>query len=235
MIKTLGIAKNVLLYTAIAPWFYSSLVTAQENNVVTANVVAADVTATSTYLWRGIDLSADAALQGQLAFMDPTGIHAEFFGSNVFGGSELQIAAGYRGNVNLLQFDAGGRYYYLPQYDSSNFAELYAGIRQGNFAAKVSFSPDAGSYLEGSLSLPAFDQWYVDLHGGHFAVDKNNGGATIPLKAYSDFSIALRSQLDNTRFAFTLSGTTLDDGEAKMGRNTDNFRTVITLSRQIQP
>ena len=199
------------------------------------NKMEAEVTATSTYLWRGIDLSADAALQGQLTFMDPTGIHAEFFGSNVFGGSELQVAAGYRGTADLFQYDAGGRFYYLPQYNSSNFAELYFGVTRDSLGARISFSPDAGTYLEGFLSLPAFDKWNIDLHMGHFAVDENDGGATIPLEAYTDFSAALSSIIDGMRFEFKLSGTTLDEGEAKMGRNTDNFRTVISLSKKFAP
>ncbi|MGD8568247.1 MAG: TorF family putative porin [Gammaproteobacteria bacterium] len=203
--------------------------------VAQENKMEAEATATSTYLWRGIALSSDATLQGRLTLMDPTGIHAEFFGSNVFGGSELQIAAGYQGQADYFKYDAGVRFYYLPQYESSNYAELYFGVKHDNVGGKLSFSPDSGTYLEAYMSLPAFNQWNVDVHVGRYTVDENDGGATIPLKDYTDASVALSSMIDTIRFEFKLSGTTLSDGEAKLGRNTDNLRTVISISKKFSP
>jgi len=197
------------------------------------NKMDAEVTATSTYLWRGVALSADAAMQAKLDFIDPTGIHAEFFGSNVFGGSELQVAAGFNGNMDVVQYDVGGRFYYLPQYDSSNFVELYFGISRDNFGGKISYSPDAGTYLEGFIVLPAFQKWDLALHIGSYMVDDNDRGETIAYDDYMDFSAALRTVVDGMDFEFKLSGTTLDDNEANLP--TDNFRTVVSISKKFNP
>lgn len=197
------------------------------------NSMTAEFTATSTYLWRGVALSADAALQASLTMTDPSGIHADLFTSNVVGGSETQIAAGYGGNINQFKFDAGGRFYYLPQYDSSNFIEIYFGISGENFGGKISISPDAGTYLEGYLNLPAFEKWDLLLTAGQFSVDENDRGATIPLDDYMNFSAALATVLDGYTFEIKLSGNSLKDNEAMLP--TDNFRTVVSISRKFAP
>ena len=169
---------NGICLTAALMAGHSTLATAADNSLT------AEVKATSTYLWRGVALTADAALQASLVMSDPTGIHADLFTSNVFGGSETQIAAGYSGNLNQFKFDAGGRFYYLPQYDSSNFIEVYFGIGMDNFGGKISISPDSGTYLEGYLIVPAFEKWDLALTIGQYAVDEDDRGATI---AYDDY------------------------------------------------
>lgn len=205
----------------------STLATAAENSLT------AEVKATSTYLWRGVALSADAALQASLVMSDPTGIHADLFTSNVVGGSETQIAAGYRGNLNQFKFDAGGRFYYLPQYESSNFIEIYFGIGMDNFGGNISISPDSGIYLEGYLSLPAFEKWDLVLTVGQYAVDEDDAGATIAYDDYFNFNAALITDLDGFDFEIKLSGNSLDDNEAMLP--TDTFRTVVSLSKKFAP
>jgi uncharacterized protein (TIGR02001 family) len=197
------------------------------------NSMTAEVKATSTYLWRGVALSADAALQAKLSLIDPTGIHADLFTSNVFGGSETQIAVGYSGNINAFKYDAGGRFYYLPQYDSSNFIEIYFDIRQDNYGGKISISPDAGTYLEGFLVLPAFKKWDLALNIGHYSVDENDRGLTIPADDYLNYSAALTTVIDGFDFEIKLSANSLDDSEAMLP--TDNFRTVVSFSKKFTP
>lgn len=197
------------------------------------NSLTAEVTATSTYLWRGVALSADAALQASLIMSDPTGIHADLFTSNVVGGSETQIAAGYSGNINALKFDAGGRFYYLPQYDSSNFVEVYFAIGGDNYGGKISVSPDSGTYLEGFLVLPAFTNWDLALTAGQYSVDEDDRGATIPLDDYFNYSVALQTKLEGFDLEIKLSGNSLDDNEAMLP--TDNFRTVVSFSKKFTP
>ncbi len=197
------------------------------------NSLTAEVKATSTYLWRGVALTADAALQASLVMSDPTGIHADLFTSNVFGGSETQIGAGYSGNLNQFKFDAGGRFYYLPQYDSSNFIEVYFGIGMDNFGGKISISPDSGTYLEGYLILPAFEKWDLALTVGQYAVDEDDRGATIAYDDYLNYSAALTTKLEGFDFEIKLSGNSLDDNEAMLP--TDTFRTVVSLSKKFAP
>lgn len=205
----------------------STLATAAENSLT------AEVKATSTYLWRGVALSADAALQASLVMSDPTGIHADLFTSNVVGGSETQIAAGYSGNLNQLKFDAGGRFYYLPQYESSNFVEVYFDIGMDNFGGKISISPDSGIYLEGYLTLPAFEKWDLALTVGQYSVDEDDAGATIAYDDYFNYSAALVTDLEGFDFEIKLSGNSLDDNEAMLP--TDTFRTVVSLSKKFAP
>ena len=197
------------------------------------NSLTAEVKGTSTYLWRGVALTADAALQASLVMSDPTGIHADLFTSNVFGGSETQIGAGYSGNINQFKFDAGGRFYYLPQYDSSNFIEVYFGIGMDNFGGKISISPDSGVYLEGYLLVPAFEKWDLALTVGQYSVDENDAGATIAYDDYLNYSAALITKLEGFDFEIKLSGNSLDDNEAMLP--TDTFRTVVSLSKKFAP
>jgi uncharacterized protein (TIGR02001 family) len=219
----------------VCGFYLAGVLIAGTSTVATAaeNSLTAEVKATSTYLWRGVALSADAALQASLVMSDPTGIHADLFTSNVVGGSETQISAGYRGNINQFKFDTGGRFYYLPQYESSNFIELYFGIGTDNFGGKISISPDSGNYLEGYLTLPAFEKWDLALTIGQYAVDEDDAGATIAYDDYLNYSAALVTDLDGFDFEIKISGNSLDDNEAMLP--TDTFRTVVSLSKKFAP
>lgn len=204
------------------------------SNVFAAeNSMTADFTATSTYLWRGVALSADAALQASLVMSDPTGIHADLFASNVVGGSETQIAAGYSNYLGAFKYDAGGRFYYLPQYDASNFVEVYFSLSQDGFGGKISISPDSGTYIEGYATFPAFEKWDLGLSIGHYSVDENDRGVTIPTDDYQNYSLAMKTNLDGYDFEIKLSGNTLSEGEAML--STDGFRTVVSLSKKFTP
>lgn len=205
----------------------SNTVLAAENNMT------AEFTATSTYLWRGVALSADAALQASLVMSDPTGIHADLFASNVVGGSETQVGAGYSTFLGAFKFDAGGRFYYLPQYDASNFVEVYLSLSQGDFGGILSISPDSGTYIEGYAKFPAFQKWDLALSIGQFSVDENDRGETIPIDDYLNYSLALITNLDGYDFEIKISGNSLSDGEAMLP--TDGFRTVVSLSRKFMP
>lgn len=212
----------------------SILMTAGSGNALAAeNTMTADFTATSTYLWRGVALSADAALQASLVLSDPTGIHADLFASNVVGGSETQIAAGYSNFLGAFKFDAGGRFYYLPQYDASNFVEVYLSLGQDGFGGKISISPDSGTYIEGYATFPAFDKWDLGLSIGHYSVDEDDRGETIPVDDYLNYSVAMKTKLDGFDFEIKLSGNSLSEGEAMLP--TDGLRTVVSLSRKFTP
>lgn len=197
------------------------------------NKLDAEFTATSTYLWRGVALSADAALQASLMMSDPTGIHADLFASNVVGGSETQIGAGYSTPLGAFNFDAGGRFYYLPQYDASNFVEVYLSLSQGDFGGQISISPDSGTYIEAYARFPAFQKWDLALNIGQYSVDEDDRGDTIPLDDYFNYSAALITDLDGYEFEIKLSGNSLSDGEAMLP--TDGFRTVVSLSKKFTP
>ena len=204
------------------------------NVVAEMGALEGEVTATSQYLWRGVQLTNDAALQANLDFNDSSGIHANFFTSSVVRGTELQAAAGYAGATNSLSYDFGGRLYYLPQYDSSNFVELYIAIKRDNVGGRISLSSDAGTYLEAFYVTSVMEHWALSLHAGRFAVDSNDGGETIPTEDYFDYHLALsRLVEDNFRLEFKFAGTTLDDGEAPM--ETDNFRTIVSVSKKFTP
>lgn len=203
-------------------------------NAFAEGTLEGEITATSQYLWRGVQLTEDAALQANLDFTDSTGIHANFFTSSVYRGTELQAAAGYTSATQSFDYDIGGRLYYLPQYDSSNFVELYAAIKIDNIGAKISLSPDAGTYIEGFFVTQVMERWVLTLHAGRFAVDDDDGGATVPVEDYFDYHLALSTMVqDDFRLEFKFAGTTLDDGEAPMA--TDNFRTIVTVSKKFNP
>jgi len=226
--------RKPFVYTSllIAGWFSSSHAMAAQSNPL-QNQLEAEITATSNYVWRGVALSTDAALQGKVSVLDPSGIHADFFTSNVAGGTELDITAGYNGRAEMFKYDIGGKLYYLPQYESSNFFEIFAGITMSGFGAKVSLSPDSGTYLEAYAVLPALEYWDLALHVGHYSIDDDDRGVTIPIEDYIDFSAAVSRVYDGMRIEFKITGTNLDDNEAMLP--TDNFRTLVSVSKKFTP
>ncbi|MEE8379962.1 MAG: TorF family putative porin, partial [Gammaproteobacteria bacterium] len=59
--------------------------------------VTGNIAATSTYVWRGLPQTAEAALQGGIDYSTSEGLHIGAWTSNVAAGSELDVTVGFAG------------------------------------------------------------------------------------------------------------------------------------------
>lgn len=190
--------------------------------------VSGNVTAASTYLWRGISQS-DAALQGGVNYTDPQGIHAGAWTSTIYFGNELDLIVGYAGQAGAINFDAGLIIYRFSHntivtsigpVDEPDTEELYIGISQGALSAQFSTSSDYGQYLEIAGTFPVKD-WNMTAHFGHYSVDSDVNN---PLgnEDYADYSVSFAKKLSDIDVSFMLSDTDLTN---------DDFRTTVSVSK----
>jgi uncharacterized protein (TIGR02001 family) len=198
--------------------------------------LSGNITATSTYVWRGVPLTSDAAIQGGIDYSLPVGFHVGAWTSNVSNrvnsGSELDITVGFAGAAKGLSYDAGLIVYLYPQYEAAaapgqdfNFNEFYAGISRDMLTARIFISPEAGNYIEVNANFEKLVAgWDLGLHMGSYDVDKDFYGPGS--EDYIDTSVSLGSKMNGLDVSFALSNTNLDD---------DSFRTIITVSKAFTP
>jgi uncharacterized protein (TIGR02001 family) len=197
------------------------------------STLSGNLSATSTYVWRGLPQTHDAAIQGGLDYARSNGPHAGLWTSNVKDGSELDITLGFAGSAPKgIQYDIGFMLYMYPQYEAAanpgedyNFNEIYAEISKDMLSARFSTSPDAGDYLEVNANIEKLiADWDLGLHFGSYNVDTGFSG--LPGKDYNDYNVSLGKRLNDFDLRFTLSDTNLPD---------DSYRTIITVGRDFKP
>ena len=74
--------------------------------------------ATSEYMFRGIESSEGAAVQGSLNYAHETGFYASVWGSNVdetLGSTEVDVYGGWTGDVGGVTVDVGAIQYLFPE------------------------------------------------------------------------------------------------------------------------
>lgn len=219
---------TLLLTTLSAPAVFA------QGNQLTGNV-----TATSTYIWRGLPQTLDAALQGGVQVDTDKGIYAGGWTSTVSGGSELDVYGGYKGKADVFNYDAGAILYLYPQEPSAldlNFFEVYVDISRDFYGAKLSLSSDAGTYIEGYATLP-LEHWNLGLHIGRYAIDDSYDGFKYgynfydanPIKDnYFDFRVGASKDVGGYTVEFALSDTNLS---GPLG----DYRTSINISKDFTP
>lgn len=210
------------------------LLTATTTSVFAASKATTEfkgnLSAVSTYVWRGLPQTADAALQGGIDYISPIGVHAGAWTSNVTGGSELDLTAGYGLSVQDINIDVGVTHYSYPQYEASlpgnyDFNELYASVTKDFFNARLFVSPDAGNYVEVNVNLEKLmANWDLGLHLGSYDVDTSFDG--LPGKDYTDYNVSLGTEINGLGVKFTISDTNL---------NKDSYRTIISVSKSFTP
>jgi uncharacterized protein (TIGR02001 family) len=197
-----------------------------------SGTVSGNITAASTYVWRGLPQTIDAALQGGLDYSTSQGLHAGVWTSNVAAGSELDITLGFAGATKGINFDVGLIVYTYPQYEAAagpgeeyNFNELYGSISKDMLNARFSTSSEAGSYIEVNASFEKIAAGLdLGLHFGSYDVDTDFTG--LPGEDYNDYNISLSTNVNGFGVGFTLSDTNLTD---------DSYRTIITVSKDFTP
>ena len=191
-----------------------------------------NIASTSTYVWRGLAQTGDAAIQGSLDYSTLDGIHVGLWTSNVSSGassgSELDVTVGYTGKAKDITYDIGLIAYTYPQYEATatagqeyNFNELYASVSKDMLNARFSTSSEAGSYIEVNANFEkAAGGLDLGLHFGSYSVDEDFTG--LPGEDYNDYNVSLATVVEGFNMSFAISDTNLTD---------DSYRTIITISR----
>ncbi len=145
--------KKFLTGTAVA---VSSLVSAQAVAETTGSL-----NVTSEYMWRGVESSGGAAVQGSFDWSSPTGIYAGGWVSNTapgVNGNELDLYAGWAGEMGQgVGVDLGLVAYIFSEdqesgkantgvvngYDGDgDFIEVYAGLSYMGLSGSLYYAPD---------------------------------------------------------------------------------------------
>jgi uncharacterized protein (TIGR02001 family) len=196
-----------------------------------SNQLSGNVTATSTYIWRGLPQTSEAAMQGG-AQLDTGNVYFGGWTSTVLGGSEVDLYGGYKGKADVFNYDAGAILYIYPQEPDGkdyNFAEFYVDVSRDFYGAKLSLSSDAGTYLEAYATFPLQD-WHLGLHAGRYAIDESydgfkDAGVT---DDYFDLRVGVGKDVGGFDVEFALSDTNLS---GPLG----DFRTTISASKNFTP
>lgn len=194
--------------------------------------LSGNIAATSTYVWRGLPQTLDAALQGGVDYATKEGLHAGVWTSNVAGGSELDVTFGFGGSAKGFGYDVGIVLYMFPQWEATagpneeyDFNELYASVSKDMFNVKFSTSTNAGDYLEFNADFEkVIGNWDLGLHLGAYEVDVDYSG--LPNDDYKDYSVSLGTEMNGLDVSFALSDTDLTD---------DSYRTIITIGKNFTP
>ena len=196
--------------------------------------VSANVAMTTNYVWRGMTQTKDnMATQGGFD-LDYKGVYAGIWGSGIDGGQELDVYAGYAGEISSFSYDVGLiQYAYPNQVDELNFAEVYAGVAYDfgvvAIGAKYSLGIDTNNddtvgatqwepenYVEADVSVPLPANFAVAAHYGMYS---NIG---------SDYSAGVSTSVGAIGFDLSYIGFMADDKNGGSANDQDNI--VFTLS-----
>lgn len=178
--------------------------------------VSGNVSFANDYVWRGVtQTNGNAALSGGLDLGHKSGLYLGAWGSNVVGGSELDVYGGVSNEMfgSGISYDLGAIKYLYPGQGASNFHEAYLGfsVDVGLLSPSVKASHDFGndaSYFEGGLGVD-LDAVALDLHYGRTSahVDDYSVGLSVPV-ATLDLGVAYHnSDADTSRVVFSLGKT----------------------------
>lgn len=145
--------------------------------------ISANVAYTSNYIWRGYSQTADtAAVQGGFD-IGYNGFYIGTWGSNVsdevYSGStmEMDIYAGYAGNIDSFSYDIGAIEFMYPGNSDNNFAEAYLTLGydfdvvavSGTYIVGINGTNDADSDTwEAGVSIPLIEEVSLDVTVGDY-------------------------------------------------------------------
>lgn len=140
--------------------------------------VSANIAAVSDYLFRGVSQTSKAAVQGGLDYADDSGLYVGTWMSNVNfgGGQEVDLYAGFGGELSGIGYDISGLYYWYPDSGGdqtgveADYAEIALGLSYGPVSASVAYTVygetsdapfDTGDvYYNVSLDLPMMPEGF---------------------------------------------------------------------------
>jgi uncharacterized protein (TIGR02001 family) len=198
--------------------------------------ISANIGATSDYLWRGQTQSGhDAAISGGLDYAHDAGFYAGTWASSLGGGSaEVDLYAGYGGEISSIGYDVGIVGYFYPSLSNSDFVEIYGSLSYEWFTAGLAYTVDGDApgpnaafvdgdlYYYASASFEVMPTWTLGGTIGYYDFDNDRAGNDL---SYTHFQVDVgKSAGDFGDFTFTLSTV---DGPSG---NTDEDDLVVSVS-----
>ncbi len=209
--------KSIVLATAVAAVLTSAALT---SGVAMAEL-SANASVTSNYIWRGVTQTADqSAVQGGIDWGNDSGIYAGTWVSNIDGGYEMDVYAGFAGEAGSVGYDLGVITYQYPVDTSLNFTEVYAsgsiaGITAG-LALTVDKAGDAKNtddiYIHAGYDFSAYNLDY-SIYVGDYSFDADSSGDYIHYGA----------SLSKDGFTFAVDKNDIDGGTADNVRFTASY------------
>jgi len=214
----------------------------------------------SEYMFRGIEQSGGAALQGGIDWSGASGAYAGTWASNTggaaaAGGTELDLYGGWTGKFGPVAVDFGAIYYYFSEDEEDlgagldfDYPEIYAKASFSYFAAQLYYSPSyLGDGNEAAADAVGMDTDFIYLNllvsyplsetlsvGGNIGNSSGDGAEVAWGDSYTDYSVSLTKALDNGFTAsFGIYGTTLKVGQGfgTLAGDDDAFKPVISLKK----
>lgn len=231
--------------------------TALASTGVFAGSFTGNVGAVSDYMFRGVDQSGGAAVQGGVDYGFDFGLYTGLWLSNSLagGGNEADVYAGYGLKLGDFDLDGGVIYYgYTEDTESpgranGDYAEVFVGGGFGPIALKVFYAPEfGGDTAAGSLApTGSGDTEKNDLlyATAQFTISFSDTLSLIPQVGftagdgakdafgdeYTDFSVTAVKQLkDDLSASLAVIGTDRDNMNG-VDDNRDNPKFVIGLKK----
>ena len=187
---------------------------------------SANIGATSNYVWRGVTQTGeDAAISGGLDYAHDSGFYAGTWASNVAGGEEVDLYAGFSGEASSLGYDVGVIYYAYPSFNDADFTEIYGSLTFGPVTGGINYTVDgqaesAGQdqfiggdiyyYLSGSFEV--MPTWSLGGTVGYYDFDEDGMGGNDISYAHIQGDIT-KSAGDFGDFTFSLSKADKESGD----------------------
>jgi uncharacterized protein (TIGR02001 family) len=194
-----------------------------------------NVGAFSEYMFRGVEQSNGAAVQGGLDYVHDSGLYVGTWISNTdWAGYQAQVKyetdvyGGYTFKAGDFTFDVGALFYYYRNDTRSNTIEYYAGVSAYNAALKVYYTDDyfgtddEGTYITANYAIALSDSLTLTPQVGYSIGDGPKNFVvslfdTSPSDHYLDYSLTLAKTLDNgLTFTLGLIGSDLKDQDEKI-------------------
>lgn len=221
--------------------------------LMTPSFAAADVSANlgivSNYYFRGVTQTLDAtAVQGGLDYASDAGFYAGTWASNVDfddGTSyEIDLYAGFGGEVSGLAYDVGYIYYGYPDSPSSiDFGEVYGELGLGPFAVGFAYTTNSEAddstfvegdvYYYGSFAIPLADGYGLGVSAGYYDFDEDGEPALDGADAsYSHVSASLAKDVGEFgEVSFNLELADIDEDDALGSDNSDDLKLWLGWSK----
>lgn len=221
--------------------------------------ISGNVTLASDYAFRGVSQTDEQiAIQGGFDYAHDSGLYVGTWASNVdstfFGGArdpqiELDVYAGFAGEMSGIGYDVGILRYIYPGGDQSGFdvdtTELYVKGSMAGVTVSLAYSDELafiGStesawYLAADYEMSLPSDFGLALHVGHNFGDAYDVGPTAPASvsglpdSYTDWSVGLTKSVAGVDLGLTYVDSDGDD--SNMFGDLADSRVVFSVSKSL--
>lgn len=167
----------------------------------------ANVSVVSNYIFRGVtQTDGAAAVQGGIDYADDSGLYVGSWASTIdFGDAasyELDLYAGFSGELADFGYDVGYIYYAYPDSQSSiDFGEVYGELSYSMFAAGLAYTVhsenkddlfDAGDlYYYISAGVPLANDFSLGLTAGYYDFDNEGKFGVADDVSYAHYALGI--------------------------------------------